>query len=274
MDLDRDLAESEFRGDLLVQLTGGDERHDFALARRQRVEAFPHVAGLCSVANASTARRSTGRTASRFGQSALMPHTIPRTMAQNSDEMAMPPFVPRRVHRMSGPRWPGDRPVDQHLPVLQGRRVDRILAEHTLDHEALYDHVHELVRGLPFGSIDPRDHQRDDLRGRQEGDQATEPTAELEQPRPNCPSQDRCRDLAPARGGWRTILSRIGRPAGELERLAIPIVVTSGTKGASRPYSFFYAKRIVREARRAAGLPEHVSMTACRHGGMSSMMPN
>lgn len=58
---------------------------------------------------------------------------------------------------------------------------------------------------------------------------------------------------------------------GELERLAIPIVVTSGAKGASRPYSFSYAKRIVREARRAAGLPEHVTMTACRHGGMTEL---
>ena len=38
-----------------------------------------------------------------------------------------------------------------------------------------------------------------------------------------------------------------------------------------RPYSFSYAKRIVREARRAAGLPEHVTMTACRHGGMTEL---
>ena len=54
-----------------------------------------------------------------------------------------------------------------------------------------------------------------------------------------------------------------------LPRVAIPVVVTSGKKGAVRPYSFPYAKRIVREARRAAGLPEHVTMTACRHGGMT-----
>lgn len=42
-------------------------------------------------------------------------------------------------------------------------------------------------------------------------------------------------------------------------------------KGAARPYSFSYAKRIVREARRAADLPEHVTMTACRHGGMTEL---
>ena len=42
-------------------------------------------------------------------------------------------------------------------------------------------------------------------------------------------------------------------------------------KGEPRPYSHSYAKRIVREARRAAGLPEHVTMTACRHGGMTEL---
>jgi IS5 family transposase len=57
----------------------------------------------------------------------------------------------------------------------------------------------------------------------------------------------------------------------QLERLAIPVVVTPGIKGSNRPYSFSYAKRIVREARRAAGLPEHVTMTACRHGGMTEL---
>jgi IS5 family transposase len=36
-------------------------------------------------------------------------------------------------------------------------------------------------------------------------------------------------------------------------------------------YSFSYAKRIAREARRKAGLFEHVTMTACRHGGMTEL---
>lgn len=57
----------------------------------------------------------------------------------------------------------------------------------------------------------------------------------------------------------------------DLEKLALPIVVTLGEHGAPRPYSFSYAKRIVREARRVAGLPEHVTMTACRHGGMTEL---
>lgn len=61
------------------------------------------------------------------------------------------------------------------------------------------------------------------------------------------------------------------RLLGELHRLAVPVVVSLAQRGAVRPYSFSYAKRIVREARRAAGLPEHVTMTACRHGGMTEL---
>lgn len=56
----------------------------------------------------------------------------------------------------------------------------------------------------------------------------------------------------------------------ELVKIAVPIVAV-GERGSPRPYSFSYAKRIVREARRAAGLPEHVTMTACRHGGMTEL---
>jgi integrase len=68
-----------------------------------------------------------------------------------------------------------------------------------------------------------------------------------------------------------------------LPRLGGPIVLTAGrlneeisrgrkgAKGEPRPYSHSYGKRIVREARRAAGLPEHVTMTACRHGGMTEL---
>lgn len=58
---------------------------------------------------------------------------------------------------------------------------------------------------------------------------------------------------------------------GALPKLAVTIVATPGERGTARPYSFSYAKRIVREARRAAGLPEHVTMTACRHGGMTEL---
>jgi len=56
-----------------------------------------------------------------------------------------------------------------------------------------------------------------------------------------------------------------------LSKIAVPIVATPGERGARRPYSFSYAKRIVREARRAAGLPDHITMTACRHGGMTEL---
>jgi len=48
-------------------------------------------------------------------------------------------------------------------------------------------------------------------------------------------------------------------------------LLTSGEREARRPYSFSYAKRIVQEARRAAGLPEHVTMTACRHVAMTEL---
>ncbi len=58
---------------------------------------------------------------------------------------------------------------------------------------------------------------------------------------------------------------------GDLAKIAIPVVTTLGERGAPRPYSFSYAKRIVREARRRAGLAEHITMTACRHGGMTEL---
>ncbi len=70
----------------------------------------------------------------------------------------------------------------------------------------------------------------------------------------------------------------------ELPRLGVPIVLTTGrlidgcnrrgrkgAKGEPRPYSHSYAKRVVRDARRAASLPEHVTLTACRHGGMTEL---
>lgn len=69
----------------------------------------------------------------------------------------------------------------------------------------------------------------------------------------------------------------------EVPRLGVPMVLTTGrlsgdrsrgrkgAKGEPRPYSHSYAKRVVREARRRAGLPEHVTLTACRHGGMTEL---
>jgi hypothetical protein len=57
----------------------------------------------------------------------------------------------------------------------------------------------------------------------------------------------------------------------KLPRLGLAVVLTPGRRGEPRPYSFSYAKRIAREARRKAGLPEYLTMTACRHGGMTEL---
>jgi integrase len=56
-----------------------------------------------------------------------------------------------------------------------------------------------------------------------------------------------------------------------LPRMGVAVVLTPGVRGRPRPYSESYARRIVREARRRAGLPEHVTLTACRHGGMTEL---
>jgi len=58
---------------------------------------------------------------------------------------------------------------------------------------------------------------------------------------------------------------------GSLLRIGILVVLTPGERGKPRPYSEGYARRIVRQARRRAGLAEHVTLTACRHGGMTEL---
>jgi hypothetical protein len=57
----------------------------------------------------------------------------------------------------------------------------------------------------------------------------------------------------------------------ELPKIGTSIVLTPGTRGENRPYSYSYARRIVREARERAGLAEYVTLTACRHGGMTEL---
>jgi len=47
-----------------------------------------------------------------------------------------------------------------------------------------------------------------------------------------------------------------------LPRIGLSVVLTPGERGKSRPYSDSYARRVVREARRRAGLPEHVTLAA------------
>lgn len=55
----------------------------------------------------------------------------------------------------------------------------------------------------------------------------------------------------------------------ELPKLGVSIALTPGTRGENRPYSYSYARALVRRARKKAGLPTHVTLTACRHGGMT-----
>jgi hypothetical protein len=57
----------------------------------------------------------------------------------------------------------------------------------------------------------------------------------------------------------------------ELPRLGLPIVLTAGRRGPARPYSAEYAQRKVREAREQAGLGAHVTLDACRHGGLTEL---
>lgn len=57
----------------------------------------------------------------------------------------------------------------------------------------------------------------------------------------------------------------------ELPRLGLPIVLTAGERGPARPYSKVYAQRRVREARAASSLGNHVTLDACRHGGMTEL---
>jgi hypothetical protein len=78
--------------------------------------------------------------------------------------------------------------------------------------------------------------------------------------------------------GWMPLTDKEGALFPELEaylaalpRLGLPIVLTSGRRGPARPYSDEYAQRKVREARKFAGLGAHVTLDACRHGGMTEL---
>ena len=57
----------------------------------------------------------------------------------------------------------------------------------------------------------------------------------------------------------------------ELPRLGTPIVLNANERGPDRRYSFSYARALVRKARIAAGLPAHVTLAACRHGGVTAL---
>ena len=56
-----------------------------------------------------------------------------------------------------------------------------------------------------------------------------------------------------------------------LPRLGLPIVLTTGARGIPHPYSHFYARSLVRRARTTVRLGSHVTLDACRHGGMTEL---
>jgi integrase len=56
-----------------------------------------------------------------------------------------------------------------------------------------------------------------------------------------------------------------------LPRLGTPIVLTAGHRGPAQPYSMAFAAARVRKARKLAGLPDYVTLDACRHGGMTEL---
>lgn len=57
----------------------------------------------------------------------------------------------------------------------------------------------------------------------------------------------------------------------ELPRPAAAIVVKPCKGGTASPYSFSWAQGVVRKARTAAGLGRHVTLDACRHGGLTEL---
>jgi hypothetical protein len=69
--------------------------------------------------------------------------------------------------------------------------------------------------------------------------------------------------------GW--LFPELEEYLAELPRLGLPIVLTAGRRGPARPYSGEYAQRKVREARNRAGLGNHVTLDACRHGGLTEL---
>jgi integrase len=77
--------------------------------------------------------------------------------------------------------------------------------------------------------------------------------------------------LQPLEAAGRMLYPELEAFLADLPRLGIPIVVTKGSRGPSRPYAMVYAQAKVREARESAGLGSHVTLDACRHGGMTEL---
>ena len=77
--------------------------------------------------------------------------------------------------------------------------------------------------------------------------------------------------LQPLQDGERSLYPELEAYLQSLPRLGTPIVVTKGSRGPSRPYAMVYAQARVRQARTLAGLADHVTLDACRHGGMTEL---
>lgn len=77
--------------------------------------------------------------------------------------------------------------------------------------------------------------------------------------------------LQPLEANGRRLYPELEEFLEDLPRLGVPIVVTAGSRGPSRPYALVYAQRRVREARVRARLGVHVTLDACRHGGMTEL---
>lgn len=77
--------------------------------------------------------------------------------------------------------------------------------------------------------------------------------------------------LQPLEAEGRKLYPELDAYLADLPRIGIPIVVTKGSRGPSRPYAMVYAQAKVREARESAKLGAHVTLDACRHGGMTEL---
>ena len=67
---------------------------------------------------------------------------------------------------------------------------------------------------------------------------------------------------------WSSCNSR-GAIVADPGRLGTQIVLNKNKRGLARLYKLSYARRRVREARRAADIPEYVSLDTRRHGGLT-----
>jgi hypothetical protein len=79
---------------------------------------------------------------------------------------------------------------------------------------------------------------------------------------------------------WQPLEDSAGRLYPELEdflervpRLGVPVVLLEPQRAprTPRPYSLEHARHLVQGARKLVGLPDHVTLAACRHGGMTEL---